>query len=440
MLGVTFVAFGLAWWLGLYLLSRSPGKAVTRRAGFGLLAYAAAVACEPFSGLWMERLQYVLVAAPALAWSGVLLGVLPDEWQPRSVLDRVWRYAVVPIVAVVVFAALVGGTSEILALPLVLLPLLGALVLVGAHARRIRPASTFGILVVATLLFGLGASALLVPLNWFPSGLLLAGIGLDFALLGLAVAVFDAFDEGESLLSDMSRSLLGSALAAALFGSQVGLVMWSQGASLPLVSLMLGAVATAVVVVVLAGRIQGALDRVVFAGAPQMRSERGELRSVSEALPRRAATELAELDIDEFSRLTRQALRHYSDLGKLVSNPLTDLPVLEKRIAERGVDDHSLERARELKLVLGECVQQLRPSDDVEFGTADEWRHYNSLFFFYVTPIRPYRNYPDLTGLGPPARQALEWFRTAVPERTLHNWQQAATRVVAMDLKARGWQ
>jgi hypothetical protein len=33
-------------------------------------------------------------------------------------------------------------------------------------------------------------------------------------------------------------------------------------------------------------------------------------------------------------------------------------------------------------------------------------------------------------------RRALQWFVTQVPERTLHNWQNAAARLVAADLMA----
>jgi hypothetical protein len=33
------------------------------------------------------------------------------------------------------------------------------------------------------------------------------------------------------------------------------------------------------------------------------------------------------------------------------------------------------------------------------------------------------------------ARDVLEWFRTNVPERTLHNWQNAAAKLVAQDLR-----
>ena len=40
---LTVVAFGFAWWLGLYLLARDPRKPTLRRAGLGLLAYGLAL-------------------------------------------------------------------------------------------------------------------------------------------------------------------------------------------------------------------------------------------------------------------------------------------------------------------------------------------------------------------------------------------------------------
>jgi hypothetical protein len=43
----------------------------------------------------------------------------------------------------------------------------------------------------------------------------------------------------------------------------------------------------------------------------------------------------------------------------------------------------------------------------------------------------------DVHDIDPAARQALDWFRASVPERTLHNWQNAAARLVAQDLRAR---
>ena len=39
--------------------------------------------------------------------------------------------------------------------------------------------------------------------------------------------------------------------------------------------------------------------------------------------------------------------------------------------------------------------------------------------------------------LDPAAQEALDWFRTYIPERTLYNWQNAAAKLVAQDLRER---
>ena len=69
------------------------------------------------------------------------------------------------------------------------------------------------------------------------------------------------------------------------------------------------------------------------------------------------------------------------------------------------------------------------------FGTSDEWRYYNVLYFPYVAGLRPYRRGASRTGLGPLERRAFDWFVTQVPERTLYNWQTAAAKLVADDLR-----
>ena len=38
-------------------------------------------------------------------------------------------------------------------------------------------------------------------------------------------------------------------------------------------------------------------------------------------------------------------------------------------------------------------------------------------------------------GLDPTARQAWQWLVTEVPQRSLHNWQNTAARLVAADLR-----
>jgi hypothetical protein len=136
-------------------------------------------------------------------------------------------------------------------------------------------------------------------------------------------------------------------------------------------------------------------------------------------------------------RLTRRALGHYGDLSKLVASPLTALPVIDERLAARGAPDQPIERANELKAVLAEGISRLKPRDGGDFGTTEEWRYYNSLYFPYVVGVRAYAQNATASGLDPIARQAWHWFVTEVPQRSLHNWQNAAARLIAADLRGR---
>ncbi len=419
---LTVVAFGFAWWLGLYLLARDPRKPVLLRAGLGLLAYGFALAADqPFLD---DRVHLVLLCVPAALWTGVLIALLPE---PGDV-DRRWFRVVFPASLAVALASAVFPPLA----ALVVLPLFWALALLVR--RRGHLGTGLGVLVAALLLFGLGSGLVLLGfLDDLPRTLLLAGIGLDLLLLGGCVAVLDAFDEGEAIRRDMVWSLLVAGGVAVLFGSQVALAALLVDRTLDL--LLYSVVAAAITVQVLARPINALADRFAFRDAPDLRQERTDLREVAAALPRRAPAPLFGVDDAEFTRLTRRALSHYGDLGKLASSPLTALPVITERLAERGVPDAPLARATELKALLLETIGRLKPADG-DFGTSEEWRHYNALYFYYVAGIRPYSVRTKVTDLDPVARRALAWFVDQVPERTLHNWQAAAARIVATELRA----
>lgn len=88
-----------------------------------------------------------------------------------------------------------------------------------------------------------------------------------------------------------------------------------------------------------------------------------------------------------------------------------------------------------MKALLRESIHRLKPQDDAEFGTTDEWRHYNALHFPYVIGLKPYSRRADFQALDSTAKAALNWFQSQVPERTLYNWQKAAATLVAQDLR-----
>ncbi|ETB54904.1 membrane protein, partial [Mycobacterium avium 10-5560] len=305
--------------------------------------------------------------------------------------------------------------------------------------RRPRPA--VGLAVTATLFFALANAILIIPLGLVPSWLALASTSCDVLGLGVAVALWDAFDEGHALRADMLRSFAGSVAVAVLFGGQalIGLAVTraDPGARTALTVLLFTSLAIAITVQVLADPLAGLLDRLAFSKSPALRADRAALRHTGAALPLRQEHPLDGVDDVTFARLTRRALGHYGDLTKLVASPLTALPVIDERLAARGAPDQPIERATELKAVLADAIARLKPRDGGDFGTTEEWRHYNSLYFPYVVGVRAYAQNATASGLDPTARQAWQWFVTEVPQRSLHNWQNAAARLIAADLCGR---
>ncbi|SEH67838.1 hypothetical protein SAMN04489835_2785 [Mycolicibacterium rutilum] len=442
MAALSALVFALSWWLGLYLLARDPRKPVLVLAAVGLTSFAVVVALDAVrtvSGAEvLGRIEIYLVAVPGIAWFAVLLELSRprDTWRSRA-----GELGLVAAVAAVAFvgAAMAGSvdgplrTGHWVMFAAISLSALGALV--HAVARRSQPGPVVGFVVIATLFFALGNAILVIPLGLVPSWLALASTGFDVALLGVAVAIGDAFDEGQALRADMLRSFTATAVVAALFGGQALVVLAVTGHETALTVLLFTSLAVAIAINVLADPLAGILDRLAFSRSPALRADRAALRSTEAALPLRKDNPLDGIDEDTFARLTRRALGHYGDLSKLIASPLTKLPVIDERLAARGAPDQPLERANELKALLAERIARLKPRDAGDFGTTEEWRHYNSLYFPYVVGVRAYAQNATAAGLDPVARQAWQWFVTEVPQRSLHNWQNAAARLIAADLR-----
>ena len=93
-----------------------------------------------------------------------------------------------------------------------------------------------------------------------------------------------------------------------------------------------------------------------------------------------------------------------------------------------------MSRAGELKQLLIESINQLKPEEVDAFQSGKAWRHYNALYFPYVRGLRPYGRRNGLNGLSQAELDALDWFDREVPHRTLYNWQTAAAKIIADDL------
>lgn len=450
MAALSAVVFTLSGWLGLYLLARDPRKPVLALAAIGLCGFASVVALDAIRTAndahahLLSQVEIYLVAIPGVAWFAVLIELSRPPDSPGSRKGEVSLVAGVGALTLL-GAAMAGSVNgplragHWLMFAVISTSTLGAMVV--ALRRPAKPLPVAGVVVVATLFFALGNAILIIPLGLLPSWLALASTGFDVLLLGVAVARWDAFDEGQALRADMLRSFAGSVAVAVLFGGQalIGLAATRHdpAAQLTLTVLLFTSLAIAVTVQVLADPLAGILDRLAFSKSPTLRADRATLRDTGAALPLRADDPLVDVDDDTFVRLTRRALGHYGDLTKLVASPLTALPVIDERLAARGAPDHPLERANELKAVLADHIDRLKPRDGGEFGTTEQWRYYNSLYFPYVVGVRAYAQNATAAGLDPTARQAWQWLVTDVPQRSLHNWQNAAARLIAADLRGR---
>ncbi|MEI6251274.1 MAG: hypothetical protein WCP30_00515 [Mycobacteriaceae bacterium] len=450
MVALSALVFALAWWMGLYLLSRDPRKPVLVLAAIGLCAFAIVVALDAVrtvGGKYSEvfsRIEIYLVALPAIAWFAVVLELArpADTMRGRG---REMTLTAVVAAAVLLGAALAGSVNGPLRLghwlmfAVISVSTLGAMV--AAVRRPAQPARVAGVVAVATLFFALSNAILVIPLGLVPSWMALAATGFDVLLLGVAVALWDAFDEGQALRAAMFRSFVGAFLAVALLDGQLligtAAFNWDADGTVVLTATALATLAIAIAATVFAGPLAGLLDRIAFSRSPRLRADRAALRTTEAALPLCSPSPLDDLDDETFARLTRRALGHYGDLAKLMASPLTQLPEIDTRLADRGAPDQPLERAAELRALLADQIDRLKPRDDGDFGTTEQWRYYNALYFPYVVGVRAYAQNATAAGLDPVARQAWQWFVTDVPQRSFHNWQNAAARLIAADLRAR---
>ena len=450
MVALSALVFALAWWMGLYLLSRDPRKPVLVLAAIGLCGFAIVVALDAVRTVgaghaeMLSRVEVYLVAVPAIAWFAVVLELARPADTSRA-RAREMALTAIAAAAVLLGAVLAGSVNGPLRLghwlmfAVISVSTLGAMV--AAARRPAQPAGVAGVVVVATLFFALSNAILVIPLGLVPSWLALVATGCDVLLLGVAVALWDAFDEGQALRAAMLRSFIGSFAVAALLAVQLLIALAvldsDMNTRMVLTALVFTTVAISIAVTVLADPVAGLLDRIAFSRSPGLRADRAALRTTEAALPLRSPGPLDDLDDGTFARLTRRALGHYGDLAKLVASPLTQLPQIDARLAERGAPDQPLERAAELRALLADQIARLKPRDDGDFGTTEQWRYYNALYFPYVAGVRAYAQNATAAGLDPVARQAWQWFVTDVPQRSFHNWQNAAARLIAADLRSR---
>jgi hypothetical protein len=431
---LNLLSFALSTWLGMFMLARGTHPRL-RLTAWGLLFYAAALIIN------IPGVSLALRLLPPIFWVGSILHLDQHIIDNHPIMHKLWMWFLIPVTILLGGFFLIDSSASQdfpylwVSLFIGLTPLLWTFILIQDYKTFFQPRQVLGILFTATIFFGLGEVFLLFPADWFPREYILPAIGLDLLLLGFCIAWFDAFDEGETFLPDMIRSLVLTSVIVLIFTGQVGFVITIQtGLTEGMKILLITTALASIFMAVFGSSLQNLLDGIAFSRNSSIRDERRRLVTESNILSRKdAGIDLSKLNEDERSHLTRRALSHFGNLNRLASNPLTRLPAIELRMKERNIPDTTLDRANELKLVLTESILKLKPQVDRDFDTTDEWRFYNALFFPYVTGLRPYSRTQgkELAGFE---KNALEWFQSFVPERTLHNGQNTAARLIANDL------
>jgi hypothetical protein len=438
--------YALALWLGLYLWGRNSGRSALRWAAVALLIYAAAVAVDflmpylpetvsqPSPWAWPLRFLTLLPVA------GALPALLPEESIWRLRWARPWRVAWLPALAGLYLSGVLASNglawADVIFTTAVVVLLA---LLVGQAWLLLAPASTrpLVLLWVAVLLLLSAYFGLLLNSSPASTGVLNVALGAGLILLGTAAAWLDALEEGQAFLPDILRAFDYTFFAIFIFAGPVALIMVIDTGRTPtMLFLLLTTISSAVVFQLFADTIQQRIDAFAFATWPWLQQARAELRTAASALPHLdPAHDLAAISDAEFARLTRRALSQLGDLPRLAANPLTRLPAVTARLAATDTPDNVLARAMALRTVLSESIDHLKPADGSAFATTDVWRHYNALYFPYVVGLKPYGRRISHNGLDPVAREALRWLQNEVPERTLYNWQTAAARLVAQELR-----
>jgi hypothetical protein len=400
--------FGFTLWLGAYLIARNSQKVTVQLTGWGLLAYALALAIQ----IIFDQSILIILLAPALLWIGAALHLLPEEDINRPTLIRIWAVASIPLA---ILTLLNGWLAALIVLALIL-----CAGMIARLASRSQFKNTLAILAVIALFVTLSAGLLILPLNWIPLSWGVTLLGLDLIFLGVTITIWDAFDEGEAIRAHLIRSFI----AAFYYSGTLVFIasFFSKSQTLLLILIAFGILAQT-----FSNTFQSLLDRLTL---PQgINDERQTLRQTADALPLLASRTLEpdSANEEQFTRLTRRALSHLGDLPKLATSPLVNLPAVH--------GTNPLDRAHALKSLLVQSIQKLKPQSESKFGATDEWRYYNALYFPYILGLKPYTRRTDYDSLDESSRAALDWFQTSVPERTLHNWQNTAAKLIADDIK-----
>ncbi len=415
----TFAAMLLFWILGAYVFTRSPLSAVSLTAVAAQFATAAYLLGSGMSAnaetiddmvAWVRGFQWAATVAPTL-W--LWLTVLLLREQPHPLIQRYLRYAAYPfaIALALVTAFLVlnlytgdgvlswsqtfarGPTDSSYTRYNVpeghLYPVFAVLILAATGIAAINAVMAwrlaldterrrhFGWLVVASLLFIVGANALGI-VNMAAHGVVPSWLGhlvLAGGMVAMAwnVAAYSLLIKGQVIRKDFFYFLTAIGLICVLYG---GLFAFAgAGNNLSLLGLAVTTLILAILTHALTDIGRKGLDRFFYgADVQQLRANLAstiQSAGLTEDLPtvlNEAQQEIAQVSIDHDVRLTEQALRRLNNPATLAEcELLTRIPRVISA-ARDGVELTPLERARVLREVLTAAIERLKPPEGDGIG------------------------------------------------------------------------
>ena len=168
-----FFFYGFTLWLGAYLLARDSQKITVPLTGWGLIAYALALAIH----LLFQQFILIILLAPPLLWIGAALDLLPEGEKARPILIRIWILSSIPLAILTLVNPWFAGL-----IVLALMSCAGMIAKLALNSSRSPFRNTFALLAVIGLFVTLSAGLLILPLSWIPTTWIYKGGDLRYAL------------------------------------------------------------------------------------------------------------------------------------------------------------------------------------------------------------------------------------------------------------------
>jgi|GEM_PF-4247284 len=433
------VSFFITLTLAGYILSRSRFHPLGLATALGLISYALIMMdlylADQFGDAAVGRILWVAYPLPVALWLRIVFYFREGE---NLALDRAWWTLVLPITVMFILGGWVGedviNFRERQAGSLFWLFVAYNIVITAiaaAFTQQIYQATSpqdsmrkpFNMLRVA----GAGYLMAMLGLIILPFDIVFPLLVFDVVVMAGVGIIYDALAEGQTVRRDLIATFIKAVFVAlVLITPWVLTVDWTLTIGIALF-ITLGAAALGVT---LLDELERLLDKWIYQANSENLARRDALRTllVNSARQVDNPSPITTLDHDEFVRLTRRALSHMPNLPRLAASPLTNMHLISQRVES---DANTLQRANELRQLLAECIENLRPYPDVTHGTTDDWRFYNALYYPYVAGISPYKRDVFTSELDQQMADVVEWFRQAVPPRTLYNWQNRGAELIA---------